>query len=106
MSKHRTGWMSQSNLDLTQITFRVPQETADQLTEGATLTRMSKRQFLKHAIEHTAQAAGAAQPGNSVVIALDPQLVETAREVFKKRHSSLEKTLEYFLRSQINLRNG
>lgn len=43
-----------------------------------------------------------------VALALDPELIETAREMCERRHSTLEDTITYFLRAELNRkpRNG
>jgi hypothetical protein len=53
MTKHAKGWMSESERNLTQVAFRFPHDTVEEIDEGATLAGTSKRQFLKDAIhEH------------------------------------------------------
>jgi hypothetical protein len=49
-NRHPTGWMSDSERTLTQIAFRLPQQTVDQLKHAAALAGVSQRTALKEAI--------------------------------------------------------
>jgi hypothetical protein len=50
-------------------------------------------------------ASTAAGPNNNgcppVVLALDPELVQTARDICERRHTTLEETINYFLRGEV-----
>jgi predicted DNA binding CopG/RHH family protein len=49
-NRHPTGWMSKSERALTQVAFRLPQQTIEQLKEAAARAGISQRTALKEAI--------------------------------------------------------
>ena len=54
-NRHPTGWMSSSERALTQVAFRLPQETVDLLKEAAARAGISQREALKQAIRDFAE---------------------------------------------------
>jgi DNA-directed RNA polymerase specialized sigma24 family protein len=49
-NRHPIGWMSDSERALTQVAFRLPRETVNQLKRAAALAGVSQRTALKEAI--------------------------------------------------------
>jgi Ribbon-helix-helix protein, copG family len=54
-NRHPTGWMSSSERALTQVAFRLPQQTVDLLKEAAARAGISQRAALKEAIHDFAE---------------------------------------------------
>ena len=54
-NRHPTGWMSDSERALTQVAFRLPQQTVDQLKEAAACAGISQRTALKEAVHDFAE---------------------------------------------------
>jgi hypothetical protein len=57
--RHRKGWISPANLELTPFSTRLPDATIDDLREAATLTGKSQRQILREVIHEAAVKARA-----------------------------------------------
>ena len=49
-NRNPTGWTSPANLALRLVSFRLPQETVDQLTAAAAATGLAKRKMIQQAI--------------------------------------------------------
>ena len=60
--RHPTGWMSNSERALTQVAFRLPQQTVDQLKHAAALAGVSQRTALKEAIHDFAEKQRSGRP--------------------------------------------
>jgi hypothetical protein len=61
-NRHPTGWMSNSERALTQVAFRLPQQTVDQLKHAAALAGVSQRTALKEAICDFAEKQRSTRP--------------------------------------------
>ncbi len=62
-NRHPTGWMSASERELTQVAFRLPQQTVDLLKEVAASAGISQRAALKEAIHDFAEKQWSATAG-------------------------------------------
>jgi predicted DNA-binding protein len=62
-NRHPTGWMSSSERALTQVAFRLPQQTVDLLKEAAARAGISQREALKEAIHDFAEKQWSAAAG-------------------------------------------
>ena len=49
-NRNPTGWTSPANLALRLVSFRLPQETVDELTAAAAATGLAKRKVIQQAI--------------------------------------------------------
>ena len=49
-NRHRLGWTSQANLDLTMLSVRLPQEVVEEFSDAAAAAGMTKRAAMKEAI--------------------------------------------------------